>query len=77
MNPLEKYVHERVEEGMAKGLTRGRSAGQIDLLRALLEKRFGALPADLATRLANSTSAELESFGLRLLDARTLAEVFA
>ena len=60
LNPLEKYVQDRVDEAAAKaaakatakaastflrkGKAEGRGLGQLELLRALLQKRFGPLP---------------------------------
>lgn len=93
LNPLEKYVEERVAKAVseavsnaeaqaearaeARGMSRGRGAGQLELLRAQLEKRFGPIPADALERLRRATPAELETMGLRLLDAKALADVFA
>ena len=55
----------------------GRAEGSARLLVRLLTKRFGPLPTETAARIHSATIAELDRWGERLLDARTLAEVFA
>jgi hypothetical protein len=48
-----------LEEGMAKGMAKGREEGALlearELLRALLEERFGALPEALRQRTEAAT----------------------
>ena len=39
-------------------------------------KRFGALTDDARSRLKSATVEQLETWAERILDARTLAEVF-
>jgi hypothetical protein len=41
-----------------------------------LTKRFGDLPSAIEMRLSQASIADLELWGDRLLDAKTLAEVF-
>jgi hypothetical protein len=50
--------------------------GEIDLLRQMLERRFGNLPKWVSRLLAQSDREQLSAAGLRLLDAQTLKEVF-
>ena len=84
LNPLEKYVQDKVDaattkseaRGLRKGKAEGRSRGQLELLRALLQKRFGPLPDHIEERLARAKPAELKSLALRVLDATSLAELF-
>jgi len=64
-------------EGRAEGRTEGRVEGEYRLLSKQLERRFGPLPALLAARLEAAGSAELERWGVRLLSAQSLEEVFA
>lgn len=72
LNPLEKYVQDKV----AEAATEGRSLGQLELLRALLQKRFGPLPDHIDERLARARASELKSLALRVLDAKSLADLF-
>lgn len=51
--------------------------GHRDILRALLQRRFGELPADLAGKLDNAGPETLMTWAERVLTAKTPAEVFA
>jgi hypothetical protein len=63
-------------EGEARGQTRGRTEGRTEVLLTLLRRRFGELPSPLVVRLASSTIAQLDAIALRILDAKSLDEVF-
>lgn len=45
------------------------------MLRRLLVRRFGALPAWVDERLARASTEQLETWGERMLDAVSLTEV--
>jgi hypothetical protein len=62
-----------IHEGMEKGLAKGKA----DTLLELLEKRFGSLPADVVARIHSADVRQLDDWLLRILDARSLDEVFA
>ena len=61
--------------GRAERRAKGRQEGEATLLLRLLERRFGALPAPVRDRIADT--ATLEAWGLRVLDAGSLDEVLA
>jgi hypothetical protein len=54
----------------------GIEQGEMMLLRRMLTKRFGNLPEAIEVRLSQASIADLELWSDRLLDAKTLAEVF-
>jgi hypothetical protein len=58
------------------GRQEGRQEGEASLLRRLLVRRFGELPPETETKLTQASTAELEIWGERVLDAPTLAAVF-
>jgi len=64
------------QEGLQKGQQQGRQEGEALLLQRLLTRRFGALSADCVARIRAASSEQLERWSDRVLDARTLAEVF-
>ncbi len=64
-------------EGEARGEARGRLAKSVELLNRLLSKRFGSLPTAIQDRIATAELATLDLWCDRLLDAKTLGEVFA
>lgn len=61
------------EEGVQKGLQQG----EIALLKRQLQRRFGELPFIYAQRIANANAETLLEWGDKILDAKTLEEVFA
>ncbi len=69
-------LQEGLQEGEAKGRVEGRVAGQADPLARQLAKRFGSLSAETRARLDQATTAQLEHWGERLLDAESLEGVF-
>ncbi|MGE3927826.1 MAG: DUF4351 domain-containing protein [Lautropia sp.] len=66
-----------MRRGMAKGLEKGLEKGRELLLLTQLTHRFGALPEAVAARVEAGSAAEVERWARRILDARTLDEVFA
>lgn len=62
--------------GMAKGEAVGIAKGEALLLQRQLVRRFGALPTAVVGQIAEATSAQLEVWGDRVLEARSLDEVF-
>ncbi|MDO8348670.1 MAG: Rpn family recombination-promoting nuclease/putative transposase [Planctomycetota bacterium] len=69
------------QEGQAKGEAlgeaRGEARGRIKTVLRLLDRRFGNLPDPIVQRVAAATLAELDLWTDRILDARTIDEVFA
>lgn len=78
---LQKGMAEGLEKGMQKGMEKGREEGRAQgtasILLRLLNRRFGPLSADVTQRLSQSTPEQLEIWAERVLDARTIDEVFA
>jgi hypothetical protein len=55
----------------------GRSEGQRKLVLQQLARRFGTLPPEIEERVAKAEMSELQDWAMRLLDARSLDQVFA
>jgi hypothetical protein len=51
--------------------------GHANALLRLLQKRFGEVAPEITTRVRNASMPELDRWTDRILDARTLDEVFA
>jgi predicted transposase YdaD len=64
------------QEGKAEGKAEGKVEGEAALLHRQLERRFGPLPEWAVSRLRAADSTVLETWGLRLIDAGSLEEVF-
>ena len=74
---FKKGLAEGLEKGLEKGREEGRSEGETQLLHRMLVRRFKELPKWAEVRLASASRREMEDWGERLLDAKTLREVFA
>jgi hypothetical protein len=61
-------------EGEARGRAEGEVRGELKVLRAQLNKRFGELPAWAQERLERASAEQLDTWGLKLLDAASLDE---
>lgn len=73
-------LREGREEGLEDGRQEGRDEGRLitgrELLRLLLEKRFGELPDDLVARIENVTDADrLEACIVSVLDVQSPDEI--
>jgi hypothetical protein len=69
-----------IREGMAVGRVEGQVEGRVEGERALFQKlvakRFGTPPDWASQRISQLGTEELEDLGVRLLDARSLEELF-
>ncbi|MEN9985158.1 MAG: hypothetical protein RI925_660, partial [Pseudomonadota bacterium] len=65
-----------MEQGMQKGIQQGMQQGEALLLQRLLTRRFGVLSATQLANIAAATPAQLETWGDRVLEAKSLDEVF-
>ncbi|MGA3077154.1 MAG: DUF4351 domain-containing protein [Bryobacteraceae bacterium] len=63
------------QKGRQEGLREGLQAGELTVLRRLIEKRFGALPSWAFEKLAAMPASELETLSERVLDARSVDEL--
>jgi hypothetical protein len=82
---MEKWIEESKQQGRLegeqlgeqRGEQRGRQSGKAALLLRLLERRFGVLPDWARDRVLAADTDMMEEWGLRVLDAASLDEVFA
>jgi hypothetical protein len=70
-------IEEGRQAGIQAGIREGRHEGEVALLLRLLERRFGAVPGWVADRVRAAETAQLEEWGVRILDAGSLDDVFA
>ena len=65
-------------DGRMEGRMEGRLEGQAAMLQLLLLQRFGnILDQDIQERLRDARPEQLEAWARRILDARSIGEVFA
>ena len=65
-----------IRQGLQQGMQQGKQEESLYMVRRQLEKRFGRLPLPVEQRLVHLPVDELEDLSLRLLDARSLDELF-
>ena len=68
---------EGMQLGKLEGKLEGMLKGEAALLERQIARRFGPITPSTRLRLDSATAAQLEAWADRILDARTLAEVFA
>jgi len=69
-------AQEWMAEGRVEGRAEGRTEGRSALLIRQLRHRYGDLPDGVLNAIAAADSDQLDEWGERLLDARSLQEVF-
>lgn len=72
----QRGLEQGLERGLEQGLEQGRVKGQADLLLRQVQRRFGAVDADVVQRIHSASMDELETWSLNILDAATLDDVF-
>ena len=70
-----KVLGREYKRGRQEGRQEGLQEGELKLVRRLIEKRFGAMPAWAEERLASRSAPELEELSVRLLDAQSLEDL--
>ncbi len=70
-----KVLGREFKRGLQKGRQEGAQSEAVTVLRRLIEKRFGALPAWTEERLSTASVPELEELSLRLLESGSLEEL--
>ncbi len=65
-----------IEQGIENGMKKGRAEGETTLLLRILECRFGPLPINVKHRIASTDAETLLIYGERVLDAKSLDDIF-
>ena len=65
------------QKGRAEGRTEGKAEGRAEAILRQLRRRFGDVAADIEARVRSAPLADLDRWTDRVLDAATLADVFA
>ncbi len=73
---LEEWALSYEAQGVQKGRQEGRQEGEAFALQHLLARRFGAIPPEMVARIAGAPREEIERWLDRVLDARSLDDVF-
>jgi hypothetical protein len=73
----DEFFGPMIRKGMAEGREEGRAEGQLELVTGMIRKRFGRITPAVRKRLDALTPEEVKAVGLRILDARSLDDLFA
>ncbi|WP_273704313.1 DUF4351 domain-containing protein [Candidatus Accumulibacter cognatus] len=76
LQELKVMLAERLEEWAHGYGARGEEKRVAMALQRLLVRRFGVLPPDLASHIAAASREEIETWLDRVLDARSMEDVF-
>ena len=77
MKKFESSYDRITRESRAEGRAEGKAEGRAEMILWLLGKRFGTVPAADAQRVRGGTERDLDRWADRILDAKTLDELFA
>ena len=64
---LEQWKQDILHQGIEQGIERGIEQGEAHLLRQMLNRRFGPLPAWAEDKLSQANRDLLQQWGLKLL----------
>jgi len=82
---IDKYIEQGIQQGIQEGIQKGiqegtevgRRQGEALVLLGQLRHKFGEPPADVVGHIARADDERLLLWSMRLLDARSLEDVFA
>nr|VFJ78138.1 MAG: protein of unknown function (DUF4351) [Candidatus Kentron sp. FW] len=73
---MQQGMQQGVQQGMRQGMQRGRQEGEAGLLLRQLSRRFHPLPDEITQRIHTADPNTIETWADRILDAKSLDEVF-
>ncbi|HEX5053184.1 MAG TPA: hypothetical protein VFZ65_15520, partial [Planctomycetota bacterium] len=75
--PMRSLLDMVLELGEERGVQKGSLSGQRSMLEGQLRARFGDLPSGVHERLAGADADTLQRWGVRVLTATCIDEIFA
>nr|VFK17217.1 MAG: protein of unknown function (DUF4351) [Candidatus Kentron sp. LFY] len=73
---LQEGVQQGMQQGRQEGLLEGEVKGKAELLLRMLPRRFGPLPSEISEQIYKADPNTIESWADRVLDAKSLDDVF-
>jgi hypothetical protein len=73
---LQEGLEKGLQKGLEKGLQKGLQKGEANLLLSLLQQKFGRLDSQTRRRIRSADAEKLLDWGLRVLTAERLEDVF-
>ena len=73
----QQWLQQGIQQGTQQGKLEGKLEAEADMLRRLLTRRFGPLPAEVSAQIDGASAQQIEAWIDRSVDASDLAQVFA
>jgi flagellar biosynthesis/type III secretory pathway protein FliH len=73
---VQEGIEQGIQQGIQEGIQKGIAQGEALVLMRQMRQRFGELPYWAEERLARAGRNDLEQWAERILEARTLEEIF-
>ncbi|MGI9322993.1 MAG: Rpn family recombination-promoting nuclease/putative transposase [Pseudomonadales bacterium] len=74
---MESALVELKEEGRAEGIAEGKAEGEAKVIAQMLQHKFGSVPPSVQQRLEQAVPEELETWSVRIFDAKSPEAIFA
>ena len=74
---IKKGMEKGLKQGLEQGLQQGKRLGEAEVLKRLLERKFGPLPIEVRNKIDAADADTLLQWAERVLTAETLEQVFA
>ena len=69
-------IRQGLEKGLQEGLEKGLQEGRQEMIWRMLERKFGRIPDSIRARVENCSAAELDGVAVRILEARSIEDLF-
>jgi hypothetical protein len=73
---MQQGLHQGMQQGLHQGMQQGMQQGEAAVLKRLLQRRFGEVPVIYVQKIDNAGAETLLDWSERILDAKTLEDVF-
>ncbi len=73
---MKEFKQDLLAQGEKKGELKGELKGERKLLIKIAQHRFGTLPQQQLEKIEQATNEQLEQWGIKIIDAKSLDEVF-
>ena len=73
---LKSGIEQGIEQGIEKGKVEGKIEGEQKMLVKIAQHRFGTLPPQYLQKIEQATNEQLEQWGIKILDAKSLDDIF-
>jgi hypothetical protein len=74
---IQKGMEQGLLQGMQQGRQQGKQEGEVNVLLRQIQRRFGCVSDEIEDMVRSADLAQLEGWTDRILDAKTLDDVFA